>query len=814
MNLESNLVGDDGPDQAQLRPRMALVASGVGSVVALGLLVGLWAACTLPMRGGSGPSSHVVSPRREEVVALPRYEEVVASHQTLYHLPSHPCDADDDRRSSVIESLLLAATAPDDVSGILEGWVQESTREIYDPTPEFGLTKDGRAGAKISRNEYQDNVRNRQFYCLIDDVQSACRANKADSCAVLAIMYRAGLGVTKNETNAWVIEQRLCEASDPTSCVRLGSAYAERTPEASGAEPRIGIAMLERSCDRGHALSCDRLGQLVGEGRGAPKSTERAAALFQKAASLVAAICSQPASKDCIETASYYANPANSALPRDRATFLFSRTCDGGSGEGCSRLGDIVAPERPSPAEDKEARALYERSCDLGYHPGCTSVGTYFEQGRGGPRDAGRAREVYRKACDLGSAEGCRNLGGMHYRGTGGSRDLAQAVQLYGLACERKPSEACNSAGWIQFGLGNDEDAVKFYRRGCAGRDGMACYNLGLFYWKANRNGLQAFNNLSESCTLGYAPGCVGARLVDLASNGATSAHMLAEKDKAAAHRLCLDEHEGETCALMGLLTFPPYLAMGKRLLTEACEAKDDRGECRVRDWLMPRSLPSVLILLDHSGPMVGNMICQTRECNARWTNLVNPLGRVLHGTQDRINYGLSIFPEHSLCAVGDSPTVPLASDNADAIGVTLTGLPKASKGLKPTRVAVKRGAAYLSSLPDYNPKFMVLITDGVPTCSETGGATDESATVQAVRDATASGVQVFVVGVAIDDAAKAATLTAMAEAGGRPRSDVKDPTRKYYPVDSFNDMLATMNAIVGQIAPGHTPEAARSGHP
>ena len=69
MNLESNLVGDDGPDQAQLRPRMALVASGVGSVVALGLLVGLWAACTLPMRGGSGPSSHVVSPRREEVVS-------------------------------------------------------------------------------------------------------------------------------------------------------------------------------------------------------------------------------------------------------------------------------------------------------------------------------------------------------------------------------------------------------------------------------------------------------------------------------------------------------------------------------------------------------------------------------------------------------------------------------------------------------------------------------------------------------------------------------------------------------------------------
>lgn len=244
-------------------------------------------------------------------------------------------------------------------------------------------------------------------------------------------------------------------------------------------------------------------------------------------------------------------------LPEDRARFLLGRACDGGSGENCRRLGDIVALGKPSPKEDKEARALYERSCDLGYHPGCTSVGTYFEQGRGGSQDTGRAREVYRKACDLGSAEGCQNLGAIFYRGTGSSRDPAQAAQFYGLACERKPGESCNSAGWIHFGLGNDADAAKFYKLGCDGRDGMACFNLGLFYWKAKKDGRRAFDNLTASCTIGYAPGCVGAKLVDLANQGAGSAYALTETAKSAAGRLCLDEHQGEACALLGLLTSP-----------------------------------------------------------------------------------------------------------------------------------------------------------------------------------------------------------------------------------------------------------------
>jgi hypothetical protein len=117
--------------------------------------------------------------------------------------------------------------------------------------------------------------------------------------------------------------------------------------------------------------------------------------------------------------------------------------------------------------------------------------------------------------------------------------------------------------------------------------------------------------------------------------------------------------------------------------------------------------------------------------------------------------------------------------------------------GSTPTHLGVMAGAAYLQTVADPNPKFILLATDGLPNCAPgmAADADDTMGAVQAVTDAAAAGFPVFVVGVG-DVAAAQATLDMMAVAGGRPQPG----TPKYYPVSSTADLVAVLTKIGGQI--------------
>src|SRR5262249_1312437 len=117
-----------------------------------------------------------------------------------------------------------------------------------------------------------------------------------------------------------------------------------------------------------------------------------------------------------------------------------------------------------------------------------------------------------------------------------------------------------------------------------------------------------------------------------------------------------------------------------------------------------------------------------------------------------------------------------------------------------PTRAAVAAGSAYMGTVNDANPKFLLLATDGLPNCmpgcsgNTACQASDMSGAIQAVTDAANAGFPTFVVGIATtSDPMSDATLTGMANAGGRPRAG--SPT--YYPVMNQQDLVDALNAIV-----------------
>ncbi|MCZ7677876.1 MAG: hypothetical protein M5U28_03475 [Sandaracinaceae bacterium] len=131
---------------------------------------------------------------------------------------------------------------------------------------------------------------------------------------------------------------------------------------------------------------------------------------------------------------------------------------------------------------------------------------------------------------------------------------------------------------------------------------------------------------------------------------------------------------------------------------------------------------------------------------------------------------------------VATSPEIGLAHGTGPAIAARLIAAdPRA--GDTPTPDAFATVRSYLASTPTTRPRFVVLMTDGLP--EPNCGAT-VPATVAAIADLrTSLGVETFVVGIVGPDStgsmagipALRDALNMMADAGGRPRSG----TLRYY---------------------------------
>lgn len=209
---------------------------------------------------------------------------------------------------------------------------------------------------------------------------------------------------------------------------------------------------------------------------------------------------------------------------------------------------------------------------------------------------------------------------------------------------------------------------------------------------------------------------------------------------------------------------------------------------------------PDILIIQDKSGSMnddpATGMTCNTAGCT-KWDQTTAALTQVVTATDGTVNWGIKFFasPGGGACTVNNGVEVPIAANNSGAVNNAIAG--QAPSGSTPTRLAMNAGAAYMATLTDQNPKFILLATDGIPNCipgNSNNQATDMQGAVQSVADALSMGFPTFVVGIATtSDPSSDATLTAMANAGGKPRA-VAPP---YYPVMNQQDLVDALNAIV-----------------
>jgi len=244
-----------------------------------------------------------------------------------------------------------------------------------------------------------------------------------------------------------------------------------------------------------------------------------------------------------------------------------------------------------------------------------------------------------------------------------------------------------------------------------------------------------------------------------------------------------------------------PQGAGGTGVSVDGSIGPTDGANCGVMSITTTKQPADVLLVQDKSGSMdmdASGANCNTPGCS-KWDQMTPALIQVVTQTQADVRWGLKFFSDpngRNQCAVNNMVQVAPGQNNGMAITTAINGTMPG--GATPTRLAVSAAATYLRGNADTNPKYILLATDGLPNCIPNNNnqqADDTTGAVQAIATALTMGIPTFVVGIGSTGAT--ATLTMMAQAGGRPTAAAPF----YYQVNSQADLVAALSMISGSVA-------------
>jgi hypothetical protein len=202
-----------------------------------------------------------------------------------------------------------------------------------------------------------------------------------------------------------------------------------------------------------------------------------------------------------------------------------------------------------------------------------------------------------------------------------------------------------------------------------------------------------------------------------------------------------------------------------------------------------------IVIVLKVSGSMADDLNDQPCAggcgANSKWSQLTTSLDMLTAQTQSTVAWGLKLAAStNSSCGSSSVLEVPAGLDDASPIASAIAAANPT--GSSPIRAALQAGVAYLQSLTDANPKYLLLADDGQPGCL--AGGTSDGALATDVAAAVTAGFPTFVVG--IDNTADGVSiLNTVAIAGGVPQTG---GTTSFYRV---SDTAQLESAIAAHVA-------------
>lgn len=299
-----------------------------------------------------------------------------------------------------------------------------------------------------------------------------------------------------------------------------------------------GADAFHQGCAQRDPRSCAELGRLYGWGIGRAHDPERATELFEAA-------CGAGDALAC----SWWGDRFVESDPQ-QALALYTRACEGGSGEGCRNQYALTEGEGRNAIleggclEHQDGRACtwhsqnqveqeldpdagiarLELLCDgagaqVGLAYPCDLLAGYALNGVGMPSNAAWAVELNRKGCDAGDPAACAHLAYRYDDGRGVAADPRQALRHLRMACDADFAEGCRSLAELRYSSELDDppapdnsEALPAMKRACELDDGEACNRLAIIY-TSGLKGAPVQEDLvadlhAQSCELGFAWGC------------------------------------------------------------------------------------------------------------------------------------------------------------------------------------------------------------------------------------------------------------------------------------------------------------------
>jgi hypothetical protein len=230
-----------------------------------------------------------------------------------------------------------------------------------------------------------------------------------------------------------------------------------------------------------------------------------------------------------------------------------------------------------------------------------------------------------------------------------------------------------------------------------------------------------------------------------------------------------------------------------------------DAKNCGLQ-YFDPNPKPAdVLLLLDRSASMMDPPDSTTTT--PKWTLVTDAVKSVVMSSDSLIHWGLKVFPEGTgaECVAGSVTSkvdVPVAANNATAVINGINATVDSGNGT-PTGDAVNYATMYLQGLNDGNQHYILLATDGEPSCAGTTKDTTAARTlaVQEVTTAASAGINTFVVGVATTKSSDTTTLNQLADAGKEPRNDPRPGATHFYLGSTEADLATALGVITGRVS-------------
>ncbi|NMB76919.1 MAG: VWA domain-containing protein [Myxococcales bacterium] len=205
---------------------------------------------------------------------------------------------------------------------------------------------------------------------------------------------------------------------------------------------------------------------------------------------------------------------------------------------------------------------------------------------------------------------------------------------------------------------------------------------------------------------------------------------------------------------------------------------------------------PNLLLVVDKSGSMRDAVSATDRT--TKLSVLKTAVNSLLDYGAGKIRFGWMQYPSDSRCGPGNV-SVQIGDNSVQAIRNAVTML--SAGGGTPTGDSLNNANAYQGLHDTTRNNFVMLVTDGMPTCPNGNGEqtneADNQLALSAVQNLRAAGIDTFVIGLGDDlNASNPDLLNSMADAGGHPRVGAT----RYYPANSVQELQAIFETIGGMV--------------